>query len=191
MPPVLVEPIRRHHSLTGAQGQSGELAKVVYCAVLCGQLFAARLPGLIERTKAQLIAVFPLPDATLTAMFMDLGQQTEQLAGLFAIEIDPGRIYQDLQDEARQMLLELSLATHQESQQMQEQNQHLWQKATTDELTGLANRAHFVQYLETEFAAARRTKQPLALLFLDGDRFKAINDTYGHQAGDEVLVRPG
>lgn len=58
-----------------------------------------------------------------------------------------------------------------------------------DGLTGIANRRAFDRTLEREFAAARRTKQPLSLLMIDVDYFKELNDTKGHLAGDEYLVR--
>lgn len=59
--------------------------------------------------------------------------------------------------------------------------------ATTDGLTGLTNRRAFDDELESEFARSRRSGEPLSLLLVDVDRFKAYNDIYGHQAGDEVL----
>lgn len=59
--------------------------------------------------------------------------------------------------------------------------------ATTDSLTGLANRRHFLDIAETELQRAHRYTRPLALLTLDLDHFKNINDTLGHGAGDEVL----
>jgi len=59
--------------------------------------------------------------------------------------------------------------------------------ATTDELTGVANRRQFLLQLERELASAIRYRSPLSLLLLDLDNFKAINDTFGHSAGDEVL----
>ena len=58
---------------------------------------------------------------------------------------------------------------------------------TTDYLTGVCNRAHFFEVGEREYLRALRYSQPLALISIDLDHFKAINDTYGHAAGDEVL----
>jgi diguanylate cyclase (GGDEF)-like protein len=59
--------------------------------------------------------------------------------------------------------------------------------AQTDGLTGIANRRAFDQALERAVRRARRTNEPLSLLLLDLDHFKALNDTAGHQAGDNVL----
>jgi len=59
--------------------------------------------------------------------------------------------------------------------------------ALTDELTKVANRRCFVDSVEAELARCQRNEQPAALLLLDLDFFKSVNDTYGHQAGDEVL----
>ena len=60
--------------------------------------------------------------------------------------------------------------------------------AYRDPLTGLANRASFNDRLELELARARRSDRKLALLFLDLDGFKEINDTLGHAVGDQLLV---
>jgi diguanylate cyclase (GGDEF)-like protein len=63
----------------------------------------------------------------------------------------------------------------------------LQQLAMTDHLTGLANRAHFERALEAEFGRAVRMGEPFTLLLLDLDGFKAVNDGFGHGAGDETL----
>ena len=57
----------------------------------------------------------------------------------------------------------------------------------TDSLTGINNRRFFDQRIGEEIARALRTREPLACLLMDIDHFKQVNDTYGHQAGDQVL----
>lgn len=63
----------------------------------------------------------------------------------------------------------------------------LTRKATQDSLTGLCNRAEFERLLRGRVAEANRHESSLALLYIDLDRFKTINDTHGHHVGDQVL----
>ena len=63
--------------------------------------------------------------------------------------------------------------------------------AQTDELTGLMNRRAFFEHAQLLYEQCRHNQQPLCALMMDMDHFKAINDTYGHQAGDQVLRQIG
>jgi diguanylate cyclase (GGDEF)-like protein/PAS domain S-box-containing protein len=81
---------------------------------------------------------------------------------------------------------EISERKHAE-QKLQEAYNAVEALAITDALTGLANRRRFDQYLAIEWRRSMRDRQPLSLLMLDVDRFKAYNDTYGHQRGDSCL----
>lgn len=67
----------------------------------------------------------------------------------------------------------------------------LYQKATLDDLTGLYNRNFLMQRIKEEFKKAWRFKQPLSLIFGDLDFFKKVNDGYGHQVGDQLLMEFG
>jgi diguanylate cyclase (GGDEF)-like protein/PAS domain S-box-containing protein len=70
---------------------------------------------------------------------------------------------------------------------LQQANQQLSWQATHDQLTGLANRREFEKRLEEAVVDARMSKHTHALCYLDLDRFKIVNDTCGHVAGDELL----
>ena len=67
-------------------------------------------------------------------------------------------------------------------------NRQLEHVATTDPLTGLANRRRLDEALQNEVARARRFGHHLSVIMVDMDKFKSVNDTFGHQAGDRVLV---
>jgi len=67
----------------------------------------------------------------------------------------------------------------------------LSQKAQIDALTGLWNRRHFDNRLQAEQSLAKRSSRPLAIIMIDLDHFKSINDRFGHPMGDEVLRRVG
>ena len=65
----------------------------------------------------------------------------------------------------------------------------LWEQATQDPLTQLFNRRYFNEIAHKEIIKCERNKKPIALLLLDADFFKKVNDNFGHNTGDNVLVR--
>ncbi len=74
------------------------------------------------------------------------------------------------------------------TQGLQSLNSKLMQLATTDALTGLLNRRHMREMVELEIARFSRTARPFSIILADVDNFKAINDQFGHQAGDAALM---
>jgi diguanylate cyclase (GGDEF)-like protein/PAS domain S-box-containing protein len=90
-----------------------------------------------------------------------------------------GGIVVNSRDVTERVLMERQLA---------QQAEELRELSHTDELTGLANRRSFLARAAQELAAARHAGQVAALLFADLDGLKAINDEYGHEAGDEALI---
>ncbi|PPE66962.1 hypothetical protein C1704_05780 [Caldimonas caldifontis] len=71
--------------------------------------------------------------------------------------------------------------------QLEASRQRIAELAVTDELTGCYNRRHFMERAELEWLRSRRHHMPLALILLDADDFKQVNDTHGHQCGDHLL----
>jgi diguanylate cyclase (GGDEF)-like protein len=99
----------------------------------------------------------------------------ELLVACVVISTLLGRQYLTLRDNARL------------SAELARREQLLRHQALHDPLTGLANRVLFGDRLEHALSLHRRDRRPLALVFLDLDAFKAVNDTLGHAAGDELL----
>lgn len=95
-------------------------------------------------------------------------------------------------DEARNTLeirvKERTSELQQEIETRKEAEEKLARLATTDSLTGLMNRRAFDDLAKREYVRAKRNSLSLCLLVLDLDKFKHVNDTYGHDAGDKVLV---
>ena len=83
------------------------------------------------------------------------------------------------------------LRTYTDVTERHQHQQHIEHLASHDALTGLYNRTKFMECLAAEVALARRQQGHLAVLYLDLDGFKPINDTHGHGAGDQVLVWVG
>lgn len=73
--------------------------------------------------------------------------------------------------------------------ELRERNEDLELLSRTDPLTGLWNRRHLDAHLHSAMSAAKRHDRPLAILLIDIDRFKTVNDRYGHQIGDAVLAQ--
>ena len=106
-----------------------------------------------------------------------------------AIQILAGRLLSRPVDGVLdlQLVLAMSAATALLAGAAHDDKHFEWQNANFDLLTGLANRHRFQDQLEHELMRAHRSAQPLALMYIDLDGFKAVNDRLGHHAGDLLL----
>jgi diguanylate cyclase (GGDEF)-like protein len=91
------------------------------------------------------------------------------------------------QEELMARLAEAMERAENALKELQRTNQTLEYLAATDPLTGANNRRRFIERVETEIGRVKRGGEPFSLLALDLDNFKAINDRYGHQVGDDIL----
>ena len=93
----------------------------------------------------------------------------------------------DIRPDTLRRVLEGAMAQSAAALELEARQAELQRRSFEDELTGLANRPLFLDRLDQRLREASRTGQPFALLMMDLDGFKAINDSFGHAAGDEVL----
>ncbi|PSW07193.1 GGDEF domain-containing response regulator [Photobacterium lipolyticum] len=113
--------------------------------------------------------LIPMVFQSKVGVFIELFQQKEAL--------------REKTQEFNRKLIELEEL----QQQLEETNEQLLMLSTTDGLTGLLNRRRFDEIFNAEWKRGIRAQRPLSLIMLDIDHFKAYNDTYGHQVGDDCL----
>jgi diguanylate cyclase (GGDEF)-like protein len=117
-----------------------------------------------------------------------------RFAGLAAVALQNARIYGKAQKEIEfRKSIEIELRDANQRLQFQVEHVELLQEqlkelAVRDTLTNLFNRRYLQEMLEVEFARSKRAESSLALLMMDSDQLKSINDLYGHKAGDDFLV---
>ncbi len=92
-----------------------------------------------------------------------------------------------LQKEAQSKLIDTHVKLTKQTQALQEAKAKLKEQANRDPLTNMYNRRYFNEIAQKIIAMTKRSKEPLSLLMIDIDKFKNINDTYGHNIGDEVI----
>jgi len=94
-----------------------------------------------------------------------------------------------LLSQLRSKTRELEVRVHERTAELRAANEQLQRLAVTDPLTGLLNRRALLDLMQREMARALRHRHELAVIIFDVDRFKQVNDRYGHAAGDIVLRR--
>ena len=138
-------------------------------------------PRFAERASAAgLVAVFTFP----------LRQETGRLGALDLYCTTPGCLTQEAM-AAAQTLADVTTAYLMNAQaraDLTQSSEVALENSLHDSLTGLPNRALLIQRLDHAIRRSRRSKKTVAILFADLDRFKVVNDTYGHRIGDELLI---
>jgi diguanylate cyclase (GGDEF)-like protein len=138
----------------------------------------------MERQDVESIGLVPqqLGEGVYCMVFPVAGEG-RTLALMTVVCREQAALTAEVRDVLRKMVDRLGVALSSAAK-----DERLYRQAHFDPLTGLPNRLLFVDRLEQEIAHARRDEAKLALLFVDLDRFKDVNDTLGHAAGDEVLI---
>jgi len=189
LPPILAQSVGASHDSTKVTDPAlRRIAQVVQVAGQCADVFVEAEPAeAIVQVRATCAAAYKMTDADCDQLLQEISVKTKEVVPLFEINIGGVANYEAILKKANEALVELTLESQMQNTKLQQQNEVLHQKATTDGLTGLSNRATFDEAFTERFAAARASGKPLTLLMMDIDKFKTVNDRYGHQAGDQVL----
>ncbi|QNN22174.1 GGDEF domain-containing protein [Planctomycetales bacterium ZRK34] len=186
LPEVLVEPIRHHHQPQKAPPAMRQATQAVALGGLAADVFLRETScTAMQDLISQLRSTFGIDASDATDLLETIGNGTQEIAKLFEIDTGKVRDVGEILCEANEVLQEVSLKSQQD---LTERNRKLQEKATRDALTGAANRGHFNETLCRWFEQASRQSAPLSMILLDGDKFKSVNDTHGHLAGDRVLM---
>lgn len=186
-----------HYSHDPASCQDGEYQKICAAVAISGELAEAvwtpedpYLDGAATMSETLL----DLDRNELADLVDKIGSELKETAGIFDIDLGDPLVMEGMMDQAAETLAMRSLESIKQTAELNEvaeeleaRTRELENQAQRDSLTGLYNRGYFDFTLGKEFDAAKRHGWPIALLFVDLDHFKSINDTHGHQAGDEVI----
>ncbi len=184
------------------EGETRDLALAVHAACIVADLFCEEIcPSTMEQVKQIVVRCTGIDEESLEEVLGELDTHVRDTAKNLALTIGDTTDYAQLRANAAMELAQLSMlaeteraasatrlqAAESEARQLNNEKKQILELASTDSLTKIPNRAAFETRLEEEIRRATSSKALLGLLILDVDHFKKFNDTYGHQAGDEVL----
>jgi diguanylate cyclase (GGDEF)-like protein len=169
-------------------GEGGRLDERARAGAAPGEAAAAAALIAAERQALAHAHAAAVRDGDVYALAAPIAREGDRttLHGLIAV----ARRDRPFDDAERDLVASLARQTGLSLENV-ELHDRVQRQAVTDDLTGLFNHRRFQEVIASEVAAARRYDRPLALLLLDIDDFKAINDTHGHQQGDVVLREVG
>lgn len=200
LPQPMVDSVRQSHAtgiaLTPDASPSGRLAACVGAAARVVTAWVRHAPPatvVLETTAAA--RDLQLTADQLRRVVEAIGARVPEIEALFQIRIVDPKVLEALEEAARELSLvrDMQEATavppgDTRTRALEQQVAVLEEQTQRDPMTGLYNRAHLEHVLEREFAHATQSREPLSVAFIDLDHFKAVNDTFGHPAGDQVLI---
>lgn len=191
LPPTVQQSMAHHRSPDEAEDDVRDLVRLVAAGDDLAGVFSATPGHALERYRSRAAEWYDLDEAQAEALLAEADAATKSLFQTFEINAQGLPGVAEILARANEALAAVSMQAAQDAQRLEEQNRALAEQASTDGLTGLANRRKFDRFVTEQVAIAHRYRGPLSVLFMDLDHFKQVNDVHGHQAGDDVLRAVG
>lgn len=178
-----------------AQGEQAPFTSCVFLSGMIAELFLRKTDDVyLQFINQQASSLLQLTPETLMNISEKIKERLPETARLCNTSIQPCDDPQTILEHARESLLSRNLLALQQIDELrmntvntEERVSNLQETHRHDPLTGVFTRAHLDKWVETSFAQAVANGKCFTLIFGDLDKFKSVNDTYSHQAGDVVL----
>lgn len=189
LPPQVLECIRWHHQPERANPAHEQLLR----AVAAGGMAAAVLTDTNDPRKLGRFVVAmrqwgAMEPQVSRNLLIQINDSAAQLAKSMELKTGDSADLGAIMSQAHEQLLATQEDMQRETIELRKSNEDLAKKTVTDALTGAHNRAHFDREVAAAFEMSKSARSPLTVIFSDADKFKSVNDTHGHQAGDAVLI---
>ncbi len=188
LPEEMIAAIKHHHAPDAATSHQDFVRCVALGAHMAAALTLADAARSLQRVRALAKKWFNLDDAHIDEMLERVADDARDIARLFRVNTGERPNIHHILAQAEEASIRHQFDQQRETETLRQTNSDLARMALTDGLTGAGNRNFFDTELHRLYAQSRATGSPIAVIMLDADRFKALNDTYGHQAGDAVLI---
>ncbi len=188
LPINMTQAIGGHIDPDGQGNQNAMLLKCVALGEKIADVFLNDNDHLVQSLAESAQRWFGMSDEQVMDLLNSIHENACQVKKLFDLPIDKMDPPDEILERANESLIRLSMGVQEESEKLAEANEALVMEAQTDPLTGLSNRRKFDAYIKEHFYAACQMGGCLSMMIIDIDKFKNVNDTYGHQIGDRVLV---
>lgn len=189
LPQQITRAILDHHEPDRSPADVAALTRLV--ALGADGAAAMTLSGPLARLGrfgARAGAWFGIDGKAARSLLREICEDALQLTAMLELNTGQPPDIASLLAEANEQLVMQQLEADARTKELSARNRTLERRVEQDPLTGLANRARFERVVAEQFQQAQAHGTPVALVFMDADHFKLINDTHGHAAGDGVLV---
>jgi diguanylate cyclase (GGDEF)-like protein len=205
LPDLYLHAIRYHHNPTLYEGDNQQVAqtiKIVFLTDLIVSIFYSTTPEIAhKRFRKEAKELLGLDVLTINTVLKQVADQIDASAEYFGLNIPPTKSVADILQEANARLNQLNLSYEELNRELikskrelelltaelKHKNGLLRNLANVDHLTEIANHRCFQTILDQELNRSTRNEGAISLLMMDIDRFKKVNDTWGHLTGDQIL----